>query len=201
MMKNNTIENNPLDLESFQCRSANRNKSGRPLKDNMVRFGPQHQSFVSKLLKNYYKDDLKLLTNDSKGLSTDSEYIHDLTNNDDILLEGNHSSIIIEVPNLAMPTKKNQNGEYSCDYANCSYSTKLSSNLKKHKRTHSSEKPYLCDMCPFQSKFINSLKTHKRTHTNERPYNCIFCSYRCNSSSNLKKHCKHMHSNNFVLET
>lgn len=91
--------------------------------------------------------------------------------------------------------KPNKNIVYPCDYPKCSYTCKLSSNLIKHKRTHTMEKPYLCDQCSFRSNFVNSLKVHKRIHTNERPYSCIYCSYRCNSSSNLKKHCKHRHWN------
>lgn len=84
--------------------------------------------------------------------------------------------------------------QFSCNYPNCSYSCKLSSNLIKHKRVHTNEKPYLCDRCSFRSNFVNSLKAHRRIHTAEKPYQCEHCSYRCNSSSNLKKHCNLRHS-------
>lgn len=84
--------------------------------------------------------------------------------------------------------------QFLCDYPNCSYSSKLSSNLIKHKRVHTNDKPYLCDRCSFRSNFVNSLKTHRRIHTAEKPYQCEHCSYRCNSSSNLKKHCHLRHS-------
>ncbi|XP_059047452.1 zinc finger protein 681-like isoform X2 [Achroia grisella] len=83
--------------------------------------------------------------------------------------------------------------QFACDYPECSYICKLSSNLIKHKRIHTSEKPYLCDQCSFRSNFVNSLKVHKRIHTSERPYSCTYCNYKCNSSSNLKKHCRHRH--------
>ncbi|XP_063372455.1 zinc finger protein 62 homolog [Cydia amplana] len=84
---------------------------------------------------------------------------------------------------------------YTCNFPNCKYTCKLSCNLIKHKRIHTSEKPFLCDQCTFRSNFANSLKVHRRIHTSERPYGCQLCSYRCNSSSNLKKHCRHRHRN------
>lgn len=83
---------------------------------------------------------------------------------------------------------------YSCDFESCSYTTKLSSNMTKHKRVHTGEKPYLCDRCSFRSNFINSLKSHKRLHTELRPYQCAECGYNCNSISNLKKHCHTRHT-------
>lgn len=83
--------------------------------------------------------------------------------------------------------------QFLCDYPGCSYSCKLSSNLIKHKRVHTNEKPYLCDRCSFRSNFVNSLKAHQRTHTAEKPYHCDQCIYKCNSSSNLKKHCHLRH--------
>ncbi|KAJ2946506.1 hypothetical protein O0L34_g12554 [Tuta absoluta] len=86
-----------------------------------------------------------------------------------------------------------QEKSYACEYPDCSYAAKLSCNLVKHKRIHTSEKPYICDQCPFRTNFINSLKVHKRIHTAEKPFNCEMCGYRCNTSSNLKKHRMHRH--------
>ncbi|XP_063546085.1 zinc finger protein 37-like isoform X2 [Cydia strobilella] len=88
-----------------------------------------------------------------------------------------------------------RNQPYACNFPDCKYTCKLSCNLIKHKRIHTSDKPFLCDQCTFRSNFANSLKVHKRIHTSERPYGCQLCSYRCNSSSNLKKHCRHRHRN------
>lgn len=84
---------------------------------------------------------------------------------------------------------------YKCDYENCTYVTKFSSNLTTHKRIHTSERPYACDECTFRTNFINSLKSHKRLHGAELPFACKYCKYKCNSGSNLKKHCTRKHSN------
>ncbi|CAH2233768.1 jg3630 [Pararge aegeria aegeria] len=84
---------------------------------------------------------------------------------------------------------------YKCDQADCSYMTNFTSNLKTHKRIHTSDYPYVCEECTFRSKFINSLKAHKRLHNRERPFECQHCEYKCNSGSNLKKHCTRKHPN------
>ncbi|XP_061714294.1 putative zinc finger protein 56 [Cydia pomonella] len=104
-----------------------------------------------------------------------------------------HRSSSLQAHRKHLSIHKNQ--LYACNFPDCKYTCKLSCNLIKHRRIHTSEKPFLCDQCTFRSNFANSLKVHRRIHTSERPYGCQLCSYRCNSSSNLKKHCLHRHRN------
>ena len=44
--------------------------------------------------------------------------------------------------------------------------------LKKHKRTHTWEKPYQCSQCDKTFTTKQSLKMHLRIHTGEKPYQC-----------------------------
>ncbi|XP_031639868.1 zinc finger protein 112-like [Contarinia nasturtii] len=57
----------------------------------------------------------------------------------------------------------------------CEYSSNDKGNLKKHKRTHTGEKPYRCDIC--QKGFIQSIhmKQHKVTHIQQVPFHCRGC--------------------------
>ncbi|XP_053158978.1 zinc finger protein 367 [Hemicordylus capensis] len=73
----------------------------------------------------------------------------------DLISEGEHSSsrIRCNVCNRVFPREKS---------------------LQAHKRTHTGERPYLCDYPECGKAFVQSgqLKTHQRLHTGEKPFVC-----------------------------
>ncbi|KAH7704194.1 zinc finger protein [Aphelenchoides avenae] len=80
---------------------------------------------------------------------------------------------------------------YKCEVCGAAY--RQYSNIQEHMRKHTGEKPYKCQRCDKTFTSSGALATHVKTHSGEKPYACDFCKHRSAMKANLQRHVEAMH--------
>ncbi|VEN47065.1 unnamed protein product [Callosobruchus maculatus] len=92
------------------------------------------------------------------------------------------------------------NKQWECDVCTKKFTTKYF--LKKHKRLHTGEMPYICNICDKSFTFQQSYHKHMLYHSSEKPYSCSECNRPFKELSTLQNHARiHSGERPFSCET
>lgn len=100
-------------------------------------------------------------------------------------------SKVIPGPSALLPNpliKKESRRNDTCEY--CGKVFKNCSNLTVHRRSHTGEKPYKCELCSYACAQSSKLTRHMKTHgrIGKDVYRCRFCEMPFSVPSTLEKH-------------
>ncbi|XP_038658864.1 transcriptional repressor CTCF-like isoform X4 [Scyliorhinus canicula] len=114
-------------------------------------------------------------------------------------LEGRRADVTVEkridpaiTNRLNKNKKKDIRNMFQCKL--CSYTFPQRSNLDRHIRSHTDERPHKCHLCEKAFRTVTLLQNHINTHTGTRPHKCPDCAMAFVTSGEVVRHRRYKHT-------
>lgn len=104
---------------------------------------------------------------------------------------GDRGSIDRDLLGQAREHNKQKNpATFICPVEGCQKAFTRAYNLRSHQRTHTDERPFLCEICGKGFARQHDRKRHEKLHTNEKPFTCPGCKKQFARMDALSRHFK-----------
>uniref|UniRef100_A0A087X7S5 Transcriptional repressor CTCF n=1 Tax=Poecilia formosa TaxID=48698 RepID=A0A087X7S5_POEFO len=111
-----------------------------------------------------------------------------------LLSEVNAEKVVgnMKPPKPTKIKKKALGRSFQCEL--CSYTCPRRSNLDRHMKSHTDERPHKCHLCGRAFRTVTLLRNHLNTHTGTRPHKCTDCDMAFVTSGELVRHRRYKHT-------
>uniref|UniRef100_A0A8D2ZEN8 Transcriptional repressor CTCF n=1 Tax=Scophthalmus maximus TaxID=52904 RepID=A0A8D2ZEN8_SCOMX len=130
---------------------------------------------------------------DDRGMDV-SVYDFEEEQQEGLLSEVNAEKVVgnMKPPKPTKIKKKGVKKTFQCEL--CSYTCPRRSNLDRHMKSHTDERPHKCHLCGRAFRTVTLLRNHLNTHTGTRPHKCTDCDMAFVTSGELVRHRRYKHT-------
>ncbi|KAL0968156.1 hypothetical protein UPYG_G00263120 [Umbra pygmaea] len=155
---------------------------------------PDYQPPAKKTVKKAKKSKLRYNTEGDKDNMDVSVYDFEEEQQEGMLSEVNAEKVVgnMKPPKPTKIKKKGVKKTFQCEL--CSYTCPRRSNLDRHMKSHTDERPHKCHLCGRAFRTVTLLRNHLNTHTGTRPHKCQDCDMAFVTSGELVRHRRYKHT-------